>query len=98
MRGFNAIVLCVLFAVFGVVSVMFLVMTYYEFTVDVLVSFENLTTSIFEEYNVTGDARRLYNDVVLVSLKGFVNLMFLLIVLALFICLILVLIEVRYDV
>jgi hypothetical protein len=96
MRGFSVIVLCVLFAVFGVVSVMFLVMTYYEFTVDILVSFENLTTSIFEEYNVTGDSRRLYNDVVLVSLKGFVNLMFLLIVLALFICLILVLIEVMH--
>jgi hypothetical protein len=92
MRGFSVAVLCVLFIVFCVV----LFMMCCEVAVNMMVSFENLTTSIFEGYNVTGDARRLYHDVVLVPLKNFVNLMFLLMFLALFICIVVVLIEVMH--
>jgi hypothetical protein len=65
----------------------------YSFTVYHLTVFENATDNIFTQFQVSNETRTLYNNVVSIPIRSFINLTFILLCLTLAICMLVLLVE-----
>jgi hypothetical protein len=66
--------------------------TYYDVS-DKLIVFENMTSDLFNRYNVSNEMRDYYNSVVIAPVKNMINFTFLLLAITLILCILILIVE-----
>jgi hypothetical protein len=66
--------------------------TYYDIS-DKLIVFENMTSDLFNRYNVSNEMRDYYNSIVIAPVKSMINFTFLLLAITLILCMLIVMVE-----
>jgi len=86
----SVIILCV--CVLAAIICVLMGITYYDVS-DKLIVFENMTSDLFNRYNVSNEMRDYYNSVVIAPVKNMINFTFLLLAITLILCILILIVE-----